>query len=208
MPILFHAPMACSLAVRFAAAEGAVPLDVRLVRLQSKELEDGGSLYEANPLGLVSTLRLDDGQLLTENTAILTWVQSQSSDEDFRRDPHDASYFQMLRWIAFVSTELHKQLLRVVFYNEATDAVKDNFRALAPSRYEAIAAQLGDAPYLLGEHFSAADAYLAWYFALAERARIAPVDHPSLMAYQERTWSRPKISNLLASDRAKRGLTA
>jgi len=201
MTTLFHAPMTCSLAVRFAAAEGDVPLDIKFLDLSSKQLKSGGTLLDTNPLGQVSTLILNDGQVLTENTAILAWVQAHSKNEAFRIDPDDARYYQMLRWIAFVSTELHKQILRIVFYNEATDSVKENFRALAPARFELLSDQLSSSPYLLGDSFSAADAYLSWFFLLAERAGLEPGKYPVLTAYQERAFARPYIRELIQSDR-------
>ena len=100
MPTLYHAPLTCSLAARFAAAEGGVSLDIAYVNLQSKELERGGSLYDVNPLGQVSVLQLDDGTKLTETSTVLLWLQSQSKNEAFRVNPEDSEYFQMLRWTA------------------------------------------------------------------------------------------------------------
>ena len=72
---LLHAPLACSLAVRFAAAEGNVPLDIVHVNLQTKECEDGTSLYDINPLGQVSVLRLEGGEIITETSTVLLWIQ-------------------------------------------------------------------------------------------------------------------------------------
>ena len=113
--LLYHCPFNCSLAVRFAAAEGDVPLDLDLVDFDTKALASGGSFLDVNPLGQVSTLRLETGELLTETSACLLWVQSQSQT-GMKVAPEDPEYFQMLRWLGFTATELHKQVLRVVFY--------------------------------------------------------------------------------------------
>ena len=200
MPTLLHTPFACSMAVRFAAAEGEVPLAIQQVDLRTKNIVSGGTLYDTNALGQVSTLILEDGEILTENTAILMWVQSQSTKESFRRLPTDPHYFQLIRWIAFVSTELHKQLLRVVFYPEATDEVKDRIRGLAPARFALLDQQLSDSPFLLGENFSAADAYLSWFLVLASRARLDVSPYTKLAEYQTRTHARPAIKALIQED--------
>ena len=205
MPTLFHSPLACSLAVRFAAEEGRVPLEIRSVDLRTKDVASGGTLYDANPLGQVSTLVLDDGQLLTENTAILMWIQSMSPQESFRRLPSDPDYFQLIRWIAFVSTELHKQLLRVLFYPEATDEVKDRIRALAPARFELLDKQLAGSPYLLSDNFSSADAYLSWFLVLAPKAKLDVTPFPNLVEYQKRTHSRAEIKKLIEDDMRSMG---
>ena len=105
---LMHAPLTCSLASRIAAAEGDVPLKIAYLNLKTKEFVDGGSLYDINPPGQVSTLRLDSGEIITETSTVLAWIQAQSQKADFRRDSNDPAYFQMLRWIAFCATELHK----------------------------------------------------------------------------------------------------
>ncbi len=202
-PRLMHAPLTCSLAARFAAAEGGVPLEITYLNLRTKELEGGGSLYDLNALGQVSVLRLESGEIITETSTVLTWIQSHSPDAAFRRDPSDPDYFQLLRWIAFCATELHKQLFRVVFYDEATEEVKERIRGLAPQRFELLERHLAARPFLLGDRISAADAYLAWFFVLAPRAGLDTSAYPKLEAYRERLLERPLIRDLIASDRNK-----
>ena len=201
---LLHAPLACSLAVRFAAAEGNVPLDIVHVNLQTKECEDGTSLYDINPLGQVSVLRVEGGEIITETSTVLLWLQAHSRSAQFRRAASDPNYFQMLRWVAFCTTELHKQIFTVVFYQEATDAVKDRIRALAPARLELRDRQLSNRSYLLGERFSAADAYLTWCFVLGERAGLNASPYAHLEAYQKRVMQHPLIRDLIETDTRKR----
>lgn len=200
---LMHAPLTCSLAARFAAAEGGVPLEVACLNLKTKEFEGGGSLYDINPLGQVSVLRLPSGEIITETSAALVWIQSQSPDADFRRDSTDQDYFQLLRWIGFCATELHKQIFRVVFYPEATDEVKERIRGLAPQRFELLDRHLSERPFLLGDRISAADTYLTWFFVLAEKARLDVSGYRNLQAYSERMLARPLVRDLVISDRQK-----
>jgi len=199
---LFHAPLACSLATLIAAAEAAVPLDVVCLDLTTKETETGGSLYDINPLGQVSVLRMDDGGILTETATCIAWVQAQSRN-GFAIAPDDPRYFQMLRWLNFCATELHKQIFRVVFYPEATDPVKDRIRALAPQRFQLLDTHLADRRFLLGETFSAADAYLSWFFVLSERAGLDVSAHRNLDAYRARTLARPAVAATIEQDRQR-----
>ena len=200
--LLYHCPLNCSLAVRFAASEGDVPLNLDHVDFDTKALSSGGSLRDINPLGQVSTMRLETGELLTETMACLLWVQSQSAT-DFRINPEDADYFQLVRWLSFTATELHKQILRVVFYSEATDPVKDNFRALAPDRFDLLETHFKDSTFLVGNRFSAADAYLVWFLLLAERAGLTTSRHPYLDDYFLRMQKRPRIAALIQQDKSK-----
>ncbi|UTW58817.1 glutathione S-transferase C-terminal domain-containing protein [Kordiimonas sp. SCSIO 12603] len=200
---LYHAPLACSLAARFAAAEGGVPLDIEYLNLRTKELETGGSFLDINPLGQVSVLKPENSAIITETAATILWIQSQSENTSFRIDPSHPDYFQMIRWLGFCATELHKQIFRIVFYGEATDDVKDRIRGLAPQRFEFLDRHLADKPYLLGDHFTAADAYLTWFFVLSDRAQLDASGYKNLSAYSERTLSRPLIAELIMSDTAK-----
>jgi len=203
MPVtLFHTPLTCSLAVRIAAAEGDVDLRLQRVDLATKALAGGGSLIDTNPLGQVSTLRMEDGEILTETSACLLWVQSHARNGNFRISPEDPAYFQMVRWLGFVATELHKQLFRIVFYDEATEAVKDRFRTLAQSRCARLDAHLEQSAFLTGERFTAADAYLTWFFVLVERAGVTIGNYTHLSAYRDRVNARPKVAATIDDDRA------
>ncbi len=203
MTTLYHAPLTCSLASRFTAAEGNVPLDIEYLNLRTKELEAGGSLHDINPLGQVSVLRLDDDSLLTETSTVIMHLQSLSENPEFRVNPQDPEYYQLMRWISFCATELHKGLFRVIFYQEATDEVKDRVRELAPLRFEVLENHLANRQFLLGDRFSAADAYLTWFFVLSENAHLDHSSYPNLEAYRQRVLSRPAIRNLIESDRKK-----
>lgn len=60
-------------------------------------MEEGGSHYDINPLGQVSALQLDSGELIIETSTTLLWTQSQSTNPEFRRGPTEPQYFQMVR---------------------------------------------------------------------------------------------------------------
>ena len=203
---LFHAPFTCSLAVRLAAKWGDVPLDILPTALGPKARQD---LTVQNPLTQVSTLILPDDSVLTETSACLVWVQTQSHNPDFKRTSDQAEYFQMLRWIGFCATELHKQILRIVFYDEATDAVKDNFRNLAKPRLHRLDTHLENRKTLVGKSYSAADAYLAWFLTLAPKAGVAFSSYKNLTAYFETLQQDGTLDILLTEDAVlKASLTA
>ena len=204
IPQLFHAPFTCSFAVRLTAAWGDVALDVLPVKLGRTETKIEKQLLSVNPVGQVSTMVLPDASVLTETSVCLIWVQSQSENRDFRRDPNSAEYFQMLRWISFCSTELHSKLLRIVFYDEATEAVKENFRNLAKPRLHRLDTHLENRKTLVGKSYSAADAYLAWFLTLAPKAGVAFSSYKNLTAYFETLHQDGTLDSLLIEDAALR----
>ena len=203
---LYHAPFTCSLAVRLAAKWGDVPLDIRPTALGQQARQD---LIAHNPLAQVSTLILPDESVLTETSACLIWVQTQSQNPAFRRTSDQTEYFQMLRWIGFCATELHKQLLRIVFYDEATEDVKDNFRHLSTSRLQHLNEHLEDRKTLVGHTYSAADAYLTWFLTLAHKADVDLPPFKALSSYYDKVRDDENVDFLLLDDaRIKASLTA
>lgn len=203
---LYHAPFTCSFAVRLAAKWGDLPLDIRPTGLGQQARQD---LIVHNPLAQVSTLALPDGSVLTETSACLIWVQTQSQNPEFRRTSDQAEYFQMLKWIGFCATELHKQLLRIVFYDEATEDVKDKFRRLSTSRLQWLNEHLEGRTTLVGHTYSAADAYLTWFLTLASKAGVDLMPFKTLSSYYDRVRHDENVEVLLLDDaRIKASLTA
>ncbi len=72
--ILYYSPGACSLADHIALYEAGLKFSVVKVDLETHTIEDGRPLSDINPKNYVPVLQLDDGELLTENIAILSFI--------------------------------------------------------------------------------------------------------------------------------------
>src|SRR5436309_4961074 len=108
---LYFSPLACSLATRIALYEAGAEANYLEVDPKTKVVQKDGSDFRAvNPLGLVPTLRTDDGTVLTENAAILQYVAdrfpgagiSAASAEERSR---------LHQWLCFIGTDFHKPRL-------------------------------------------------------------------------------------------------
>ena len=63
---LYFSPLACSLATRIALYEAGAQANFLEVDPKTKIVQkDGSDFRQVNPLGLVPTLRTDDGTVLT-----------------------------------------------------------------------------------------------------------------------------------------------
>ena len=71
---LYFSPLACSLATRIAFYEAGYDARYIQVDTKRKRVETEGDFFRINPIGQVPVLRTDDGELLTENTAVLPYV--------------------------------------------------------------------------------------------------------------------------------------
>ena len=109
---LYLAPGACSLADHIALHEADLEFDRVRVDLRTKRTEDGGDFNEVNPKGYVPALVLDDGQLLTENVAILAWVAERAPK---LAPGGELGRIRLIEMLAFIATELHKPFVRSFF---------------------------------------------------------------------------------------------
>ena len=152
---LYYSPGACSLADRIALYEGGLSSEFEKVDLRTKKTDVGADFRSINPKGYVPALVLDSGEIITENIAVLSWISDQAPELSV---PGLLGRTKLLEAMAFISTEIHKAFKP--FYNPtATDADKVQAGATIADKLEFIARTFRG-PYLLGAHFSTADAYL------------------------------------------------
>ena len=197
---LYFSPLACSMATRIAlyeAGSGATYLEVD--PKTKTVLKDGSDFRKVNPLGLVPTLRTDDGVVLTENAAILQYVAEQLPQAGLGASS-GLERSRLQQWLCFIGTELHKSLFVPLLDRKAGAEVKAYVLERNVSRLDYLENYLKGRDYLL-DHFSVADAYLItvinWTMATPpiELAR-----WPTLKAYYERLRARPSIARAIAEE--------
>ena len=188
---LYFAPLACSMATRIALYEAGADADY-IYRDHSKKLPDGSDFHAINPLGMVPTLRTDDGELLTENAAILQYVADRFPDANIATG-QGLDRSRLHQWLCFVGTELHKGLFIPMLDKRAPQESKAYALTLADSRLGLLDRHLAGREFLL-DQFSIADAYLC---TVLNWTRAVPIDlakWPSVKAYHSRMRKRPSIA--------------
>jgi glutathione S-transferase len=152
---LYLAPGACSLADHIAMHEAGMEFDRVRVDLKAKRTEDGRDYSQINPKGYVPALQFDDGEVLTENIAILSYV----ADRAPQLTPEGKlGHLRLLEMLAFISTEIHKGF-KPFFKPDSTDAEKQAAGEQLGKRFGYLAQRMGG-DYLFGSRFTVADAYL------------------------------------------------
>ena len=184
--ILYFPPGACSLADHIALREAGLPFESVRVDLSAHTTEGGRDYMAINPKGYVPALAFDDGQLLTENVAILSWIADRAPALAL---PGDMGRYRLLEALAYVSTELHKGF-KPYFEPAATDREKERAGKVVVRRLRLLAERLRGG-YLFGPDFSVADAYL---FVTLRWARQFGLTIPEpLPAYLDRVTARPPV---------------
>ncbi len=198
---LYFSPGACSLSPHIVLHELGLPFEAVQVDLKTKRLKDGADFWQVNPKGYVPTLQLDDGAILTEGPAIVQYLADQKPTAGLAPANGSFARYRLQEWLNFISTELHKQF-SPLFNPASTDALKQAQQERLALRFGEIVAAMGDAPYLMGEQFTVADAYL---YTVLTWAGIVGVDlspFPTLKAYMQRVEARPAVQATLAAERA------
>jgi glutathione S-transferase len=189
---LYYAPGACSLAPHIALHETGLSFDPVKVDIRAKKLEGGEDYWAINPKGAVPALGLDEGEVLTENAAVLQYIADQAPASGLLPPLGDLRRYRVLEWLNYVATELHKGF-GPLWNPASTDEAKEAVRDLLGKKFDFVQEQLGDGPYLLGEAFTLPDAYL---FVILTWTRIHQIDlsrWPGLTAFFERVKARPAV---------------
>jgi glutathione S-transferase len=197
---LYFSPLACSMATRIALYEAGANANYLEVDGETKVVQnDGSDFTKVNPLGLVPTLRTDDGLVLTENAAILQYVADRFPQAGLSA-ADGAERSRLHQWLCFIGTELHKALFVPLLDKKAPQEMKGYVLAKNLSRLDYLENYLKGRDYLL-DHFSVADAYLVtvinWTMATPP---VELAKWPTLKAYYDRLRARPSIAKAIAEE--------
>ncbi|WP_298253767.1 glutathione binding-like protein [Bradyrhizobium sp.] len=197
---LYFSPLACSLATRISLYEAGKEATYFEVDPKTKVVQnDGSDFRKINPLGLVPTLRTDDGQVLTENAAILQHVADRFPEAGLGTSSSmDRS--RLHQWLCFIGTELHKGLFVPLLDRKAPPEIKAYTLEKGLSRLDYLENYLKGREFLL-DHFTVADAYLVtvinWTMATPP---IELAKWPAVKAYYERLRARPSVAKAIAEE--------
>ena len=187
---LYFSPLACSMATRVAFYEAGQSANYLEVDKAKQVRNDGSDFLKVNPLGLVPTLRTDDGAVLTENAAILQYIADRFPQAGLGANS-EAERSGLHQWLCFIGTELHKGLFLPLLDRKAPPEMKAYVLEKNLSRLDYLENYLQGREFLL-DHFSVADAYLVtvinWTMATPP---IELAKWPNVKAYYERLRARP-----------------
>ena len=199
---LYFSPLSCSMATRIALYESGDAANFLEVDPKTKKLVGDGSDYlGVYPLGMVPSLRTDDGQLLTENAAILQYVADRRPASGLApTDPVERT--RLHQWLCFIGTELHKALFVPLLDKKAPPEMKAHVLAKSLSRLAYVDRYLTGRQFLL-DRFSVADAYLA---TVLNWTQVIPsIDmgrYPAIADYLARLRQRASVAKAMSEEAA------
>jgi glutathione S-transferase len=196
---LYYSPGACSLASHISLRETGLPFELKRADTKTKKLEDGSDYFAVNSKGAVPALRLDNGQVLTENPAILQYIADQAPDSKLAPKGGTLERYRLQEWLNFVTSEIHKSFSPL--FSPIADAnVKEYAVKMIEKRFDWLNAQLKGKQYLLGDTFTVADAYL---FVVVNWSNFVNIDlarWPAIKEFHARVAARPKAQEAMEAE--------
>lgn len=176
--------------VKFAAVK---------VNLRDKTTADGVDYNSISPKGYVPTVMLDDGAMLTENTALLAYLGELNPAAKLIPPAGTIENYRVREWLGFVSSELHKNA-GPLFRPTTPEATVQVQREALTKRLTYTNQALGSGPFLTGANFTVADAYLFVVLSWLPKLKFDLVDYPNLKAFFERVSARPAVQKAMRDE--------
>jgi len=198
---LYVSPGACSLSPHIVSREAGLNVQVEAVNLATKKTKSGEDFKAINPKGKVPTLRLDDGQVLTEGAAIVQYLADLAPASNLAPKAGTLDRVRVQEWLNYVGSEVHKAF-SPLFYAATPDQTKRTAIENVSKAFDFLSTKLADGPFLTGATFTVADAYL-YTIVLWSKHFGADLDlakWPVLQAYVARVSERPAVRAALETE--------
>lgn len=204
---LYYIPAACSLSPHIVLNE--LGIDAELVLVDSKRQSFGAAenFEDISPLGYVPALELDDGTILTEGPAIVQYLADLRPELGLAPANGTMERYKLQQWLGFLNSEIHKGFIPLLYARLAGQYV-ETAKPKLEKRYAFMNEELANRPFLVGDNFTVADAYLfaltGWgqapWLTSYVRADIHFDDLSNLQAWYGRVRSRPSVQKALQAE--------
>lgn len=184
---LYLSPGACSMSCHIAFEEAGQQFEPMISRKDEVE--------KLNPMGAVPVLVLDNGTVLTQNIAILTHVAELKPASGLLPAMGSIERAQTYQWLSFVASDLHPAF--GPFFGKLSDSERAESVEEVGTLLKIVERHLADKPFLIGQQFTAADAYLFVVYGWSKHVKIPTDAYPNLNAHSARVFERPAVQRAM-----------
>jgi glutathione S-transferase len=196
---LYYSSGACSLSPHIVALEAGIALQLEKVDGKAKRTESGQDFWQINPKGYVPALVLDNGELLTEGPAIVQYLADLKPESGLAPANGTLARYRLQEVLGYINSELHKTY-SPLFKPETPAEVRQERKDYLRKRYMLLEGVLTKQPWLLGEHFTVADAYLFTVNNWAKYVDLDLSEFTALAAFQQRVAARPSVQAAMEAE--------
>ncbi len=192
----YHAPNTRSTGVAFLLEELAAPHETHVLNMKAGEQRQPAFLA-INPMGKVPTIR-HHGTLVTEQVAISIYLGDLFPGAGMTPaigDPLRGSY---LRWLAFYGSCFEPAVVDKAMKRDPAPPTMSPYGDY-DAVIAALAAQLRNGSYILGEKYTVADVLWGTALKWTMGFKVVP-ELPEFTAYVARVCARPNFAKVAARD--------
>jgi glutathione S-transferase len=189
---LYYFPGACAMSPHIVLLEAGLPYTLVKIDSKTKKTESGADYLAVNSKGAVPALQLDDGRVLTEGPAIVQYLADLKPESGLAPRAGTFERYQLMEILNYITSEVHKSFSPL--FNPASSAeLKEGAVAALAKKFDWLSGFLGKKPYLLGNTFTVADAYLFTVLNWTGHVKIDLGKWPVLAEFKARVAQRPKV---------------
>jgi glutathione S-transferase len=204
MLTLYYSPGACSMASHIALEETGEPYEAKETLL-SKNQHKSSEYLSVNPRGKVPALVVD-GQLITENTAILTYIGKRFPKTKMLPDEPlaQARCISQMAWFSNTPHISQRGIMRPYRFasdKEHHEDVKATMKSNFWSDLQEIDASIDAKTWVLGDEYTMADPYALVFYRWGVRAELPMSELKSYTRLKDRLLERPAVRTVLAREK-------
>ena len=203
MLTLYFAPGACSMAAHIVLEESGEKYEPKKVDLAAGEQRTEAYL-KIHPLGRVPALKLDDGDHLTENTAILPYLGKR-----FGLWPNDGkAEARAMSLIGFFASSVHPAHAHVgrperyTADQAAFPGIKDMGLKTFHQYLKQTDGMLAGREWL-SDRYSVLDPYAFTFYTWGARRELPMSEMKNYTAFKDRMLQRPAVQRVVADEKLK-----
>src|SRR5258706_10089326 len=203
---LFSSPGACSMASHITLEEVGASYQPQPTLIPKGE-HQSETYLKVNPRGKVPALQLDDGQVITENTAILSYLGKQFPQAKmWPSDP--VTEARAISTMAWFSNTVHISFAHIMRAERFTtdpngvDKVKEQGKKSFWVNCQEIDKLLAGKEWILGSQFTVCDPYALVFYGWGTRIELPMKDLANYTAFKDRMLKRPAVRKILEREQS------
>jgi len=206
MPTLFYSPGACSMASHITLEESGAKYDPKPVLLAKGE-HLTPEYKKINPRSKVPALRLDDGTVITENTAILQWI-GRSFPQKNLLPKDDVGQVRCISTCAWLSNSVHPAFThifrpeRFTADESAREGIKEAGKKTFFAGLQEIDGLIKGNEWVMGSQFTVCDPYALVFYGWGSRIELPVKELKNYTAWKERMLQRPAVRTVLEREKS------
>jgi glutathione S-transferase len=179
--------------------EAGLPFSLVKVDSKTKKTETGADYLAVNSKGAVPAIQLDDGRVLTEGPAVVQYLADLKPESGLAPRAGTFERYQLMEILNYLTSEVHKSFSPL--FNPASSAeVKETAVTNLSKKFDWLSGFLAKKPFLLGNTFTVADAYLFTLLTWTGHVKIDLGKWPVLLDYKSRIAHRPKVIEAMKAE--------